>query len=222
MKRQMIKGLAILTVASMLLVGCGSKEDNHDASASSTETETSVVESETSTQEETTSQETTEVVKNEEESETTPATEENTESAPKDELESEEEEPEQPVHKHDYTRVVTKEPSCRYLKEKGEAVFTCACGDSYTEKIGCVDCEGDGVRVTIQEPDCWNYGISGEHCKWCHRDMLTQEIPMTEHVPQDDYAKGGTCWVLYCRNCAAVLDMKSFDEYPERPERTLE
>jgi len=216
MRNRLVIAICILSLA-FTLVACGNGEDNHDTSVLNTETST--VESEISTQEETTSQETTEVVENEAESEATPATEENIESAPKDEPS---EEPEQPAHAHEYTKAVTKEPTCRRKGEVGKAVYTCSCGDSYTEQIDCVTCEGDGVRVTIQEPDCQHCGISTEHCKWCQYDMYQKEIPMTEHVPLDDYVKAATCWALYCSDCGAVLDEISFDESPEKPQRTLE
>ena len=83
MKKQMIKVFAIVTVASMLFIGCGGEGGITDTSA---ETKTSIVESETFAQEEAAGKETTEAVID---------TEENTES-----------------HEHSYTGEKTKEPSC--------------------------------------------------------------------------------------------------------------
>ena len=71
MRNRLLTVICILSLA-FGLVACGNEEDVKDTSAPSIETETNAVESETSTQEETT-----EVVKDETESETTPASEEN-------------------------------------------------------------------------------------------------------------------------------------------------
>lgn len=74
MRNRIVTVICILSLA-FGLVACGNKDDVKDTSAPTTETTT--VETETSSQEETASQESTEVVKDETETETTPATEEN-------------------------------------------------------------------------------------------------------------------------------------------------
>lgn len=75
MRNRLLAVICILSL-SLALVACGNKEEHHDASVPSTETETSVVENEAATEEETASQESTELVKDEEESETTSTSEE--------------------------------------------------------------------------------------------------------------------------------------------------
>ena len=70
MRNRLLALICILSV-SLTLVACGNKEDNHDTSVPSTQT--GVLESETSTEEEVVSPESTEIVKDEEESETPPS-----------------------------------------------------------------------------------------------------------------------------------------------------
>ena len=126
MKKQMIKAFAIVTVASMLFAGCGG---TGDVTATSAETETSIVESQTSIQEAITSQETAEVVTE---------TEVSTES-----------------HEHCYTGEMTKDPTC---DESGVMTYTCSCGDTYTEETGRLDHCTDRSEVTKQAT-CEEEGI---------------------------------------------------------------
>jgi len=218
MRNRLVMAICILSLA-FTLVACGKGEDNHDTSVLNTETST--VESETSSQEEIASEETTEVVKNEEESETTPVTEENTESAPKDEPseepkqpESEEKEPEPPAHKHDYTKVVTKEPGCIYSGELGEATFTCSCGHSYTEEVDTVYCDQtrDGIRVTTKEPNCQHQGRTCEHCKYCGNEIFPEVIPTIDHIPGEwlEVPSQGKRYKL-CTMCAITLEIEDLE-----------
>lgn len=149
MKRQMIKIVAVLTVASILFVGCGRKEDIADTS---TETETSVVESETSTQEKTTCQETTEVV-----IETEVSTER---------------------HEHSYTGEKTKEPTC---DESGVTTYICSCGDTYTEETGKLDHCTDRSEITKQAT-CEEEGIKVFYCIFCGREIYTEKIAKLPHT----------------------------------------
>lgn len=221
MRRKLfVKVLAVL-MAGTMLIGCGANAGDSSQSSENLVENSTELSSQPSQEEENT--EVTEVAKNEETTENTAPESETSEEVTTESEKPEEptptpepEEPKQPdnpapIHEHDYTKVITKHPTCHYVGELGEAIFTCNCGDSYIREIDCVDCEGNGVRVTIKEPDCWHVGVSAEHCKWCNRAMLTQDIPMTDHVPQDDYVKGATCWILYCRYCATALDTKPFE-----------
>ena len=215
MRRKLfVKVLAVL-MAGTMLIGCGANAGDSSQSSENLVENSTELSSQPSEEEENT--EVTEVVKNEETSEeVTTESEKPEEPTPEPENPTPEpEEPKQPdnpapVHEHDYTKVITKHPTCRRAGELGEAVFTCSCGDSYTREIDCVNCESDGIRITIQEPDCQHHGISAEHCKWCRNAMYHRDTPMADHVP-GSYLEVNGKMVLYCYNCGIILDTKPIE-----------
>ena len=192
MRRKLfVKVLAVL-MAGTMLIGCGANAGDSSQSSENLVENSTELSSQPSEEEENT--EVTEVVKNEETSEeVTTESEKPEEPTPTPEPEKptpEPEEPKQPdnpapVHEHDYTKVVTKEPGCIYSGELGEATFTCSCGHSYTKELDTVYCDQtrDGIRVTTKEPDCQHKGKTCEHCKYCGNEIFPEDIPTIDHIP---------------------------------------
>lgn len=103
------------------------------------------------------------------------------------------------THKHNYVAAITKEPTCT---EKGEKIYTCDCGDSYTEVVPakghhfedgeCTDCgEKDPdyhkhsyTEKITKQPTCTEKGEKTYTCS-CG-DSYTDEIPATGHHYGDD------------------------------------
>lgn len=99
-----------------------------------------------------------------------------------------------PDHKHSYTEVVTKQPTCT---EAGEKTYTCDCGDSYTETIPATghhyvdgECEHCGEKdpdahthsyteTITKQPTCTEDGEKTYTCE-CG-DSYTEAIPATGH-----------------------------------------
>lgn len=202
MKKRYFSLILVFVLFGSLLAGCGKKEDVTDTPEPGIETESSVVESETSTQGEGSSQDATEVVKDEVE---------NTESESKDEPS---EEPEPPVHEHTYTETVTKEPGCYYARKDGELTYTCSCGDSYVEVLEFLPCSdlSDGIRVTVREPDCQHEGRTCEHCKYCGQELYPGTLPETEHVPSEwlEIESQGKRYKV-CVNCGITLEKEELE-----------
>ena len=85
--------------------------------------------------------------------------------------------PEDLMHKHEYTAVVTTEPT--HLTE-GVKTYTCACGDSYTEVIS-KTAEHTYVSEVTAEPTHLTEGVMTYTCA-CG-DSYTEAIPKTaEHT----------------------------------------
>ena len=220
MRRKLfVKVLAVL-MAGTMLIGCGANAGDSSQSSENLVENSTELSSQPSQEEENT--EVTEVAKNEETTENTAPESETSEEVTTESEKPEEptptpepEEPKQPdnpapVHEHDYTKVITKHPTCRRAGELGEAVFTCSCGDSYTREIDCVTCEGDGVRVRKEEPTCRLPGVTVEHCKWCYQEMFHEEIPIIDHVP-GNYLEVSGKMALYCIHCGKLLDVKPIE-----------
>ncbi len=99
-----------------------------------------------------------------------------------------------PDHEHNYTEVVTKQPTCT---EDGEKTYTCDCGDSYTEVIPATghhyvdgECEHCGekdpdahthnyIETITKEPTCTEEGEKTYTCE-CG-DSYTEVMPATSH-----------------------------------------
>lgn len=74
---------------------------------------------------------------------------------------------------HDYSSVITKEPTCT---DTGIKTYTCACGDSYTEIIPA--CGHDyGEWTVVKEPSYTETGLKQQVCNICSY-AETEEIPM--------------------------------------------
>lgn len=83
------------------------------------------------------------------------------------------------VHVHDYTGEETKAPTCT---EDGIKIFTCICGDSYTESI---DAAGHDYSVSTKESTCTVKGSETFTCNRCN-DSYTNELPLKNHNLNDD------------------------------------
>ena len=86
-------------------------------------------------------------------------------------------------HIHDYTETIIKEPTCT---EKGEKLFTCACGDTYTAEIDALGhTPATAVEENRQEPKCevkGSYDIV-VYCKVCGAKLSSEhkEIAALTH-----------------------------------------
>lgn len=196
MKKQMIKTLfVVLTITSLLLVGCGGKENVTDNNTE-TVTKTNVTEVETSTQEESNSQEA--ITETEAVAETETPTEEPTPEPTEEPTPTPE-----PVHEHSYTETIIVEGTCTTW---GTKCYTCSCGDSY-EKEYALDHVSDGNRVVTHEPTCSSEGASGEHCIYCGERMYGRSIPKTGHIPNSYWAYFPQSGNYYnsCSICNSVI-----------------
>lgn len=197
MKKQMIKTLfVVLTITSLLLVGCGGKENVTDNNTE-TVTKTNVTEVETSTQEESNSQEA--ITETEAVAETETPTEEPT---PKPT------ETPAPEHEHSYTETIIKEGSCTSY---GTKLYSCACGYSY-EKEYCLDHVRDNNRVIIQEASCLTGETTAEHCIYCGMQMYNEtDNSSAGHTPQNYwiYHHGTGTYRRGCERCGVLLEETS-------------
>ena len=112
-----------------------------------------------------------------------------------------------PTTDHVY-ETVTVAPTCT---EKGSIVYTCACGDSYTETV-----EALGHTVVTDEavaPTCSTSGLTeGKHCSVCGVIIVAQEtVKATGHTQVVDKAVAATCTEpgltkgTHCPGCGKVL-----------------
>lgn len=79
-------------------------------------------------------------------------------------------------HVHEYTEVITKEPTCT---ESGTKTFTCECGDEYTEEIPTAEHkyeETDRVK-----PTCTQNGSVTHTCSACG-SSYTEELDTLGHT----------------------------------------
>ena len=72
-----------------------------------------------------------------------------------------------PEHEHSYSSEVTKEATCG---DEGVKVFTCACGDKYSENINPPAAEHSWSEwETIRKPNTEEYGIEERKCSNCSK-----------------------------------------------------
>lgn len=211
-KRMILTLLAVVTMTSLLFVGCGGKE-TVAVNSTETEIETNVAEAETSIQEESEeviaeteiqTEEPTQTKEAAAEAEPTSAPTETTTPTP------------EPVHEHSYSVTVIKEATCTgkivfgglsEAEASGEKLYSCSCGHSYTETISPIYCESDGNFVTIRAATCGMEGEIADHCKHCGREMVYKATPMTEHVPtiRVDVPEDGK-WFIPCEYCGTTIE----------------
>lgn len=207
-KRRIITLFAVMTMTSLLFVGCGAKETVTDNNAA-TEIETNVAEDETLTQEENESEavadtgivaeETTDELASEQTEEPAPTPTEEPKSEPAEEPTPTPE----PVHEHSYTETIIVEGTCTSW---GTKRYTCSCGDSY-EKEYALDHVSDGNRVMVVEPNCTTEGISAEHCIYCGERLYAELASgTTGHVPKNywTYFPQSGEYYNYCSICNHV------------------
>ena len=71
---------------------------------------------------------------------------------------------EQPVHTHNYSSSVTKNPSCG---ENGVKTYTCSCGSSYTEAIPASGHQWVTTSETVSHPSTGHYETVTKKEIWC-------------------------------------------------------
>lgn len=65
------------------------------------------------------------------------------------------------VHEHSYSSYISQEPTC---EQDGTRIYTCTCGDSYSEPIPAT---GHCYECTVTPPNCTDYGFSTYTCSVC-------------------------------------------------------
>ncbi len=80
-------------------------------------------------------------------------------------------------HSHDYILSASKDASCTGT---GELVYTCSCGDSYTEEIPALG-HTPGTAVEIKAPTCTEEGINTTYCSVCEEIISTETTPTVDH-----------------------------------------
>lgn len=204
MKKTVMKTLFfVLVMVSLLLVGCGGKQTVTD---NNNRTETNVVESEVSSQEETSTLEPTETPTPIPTEKPTPVPTEVPTPIPTEiptptpePTETPTPTPEPTPHEHSYTVTIITEALCNTT---GVKQYSCTCGDSYTEEyIDTHNHQADGNPRVLKESDCIHRGIYGEICLRCGLYVNSKTLELTDHIPV-------SYWVyfpeqnLYCLGCA--------------------
>ena len=159
MKKQLLMILAV----AVLLTGCNNadKKDT-EANIQQTEAESSVID---------------------QDEETSSATSETTETTPEIETEAQTEvETEAVVHEHTYTGQVTIAATCT---QKGEKIFSCECGNTYTEEIAVI---AHSYEAFIYNNDATQQadGTQSRSCSVCGK-VDTQTAKGTK-LPFDPYS----------------------------------
>ena len=197
-------------MVSLLLVGCGGKQTVTD---NNNRTETNVVESEVSSQEETPTPIPTETPTPVPTEVPTPIPTEIPTPTPKP-TETPTPTPEPTPHEHSYTVTIITEALCNTT---GVKQYSCSCGDSYTkEYVDTWNHKRDGNRVVGIEATCEEPGTTYEHCIHCGTWMYPEEgVPAKGHEPWDYwiYHHGTGTYRQGCNNCGVLLD-----ETTEKPE----
>ena len=81
------------------------------------------------------------------------------------------------AHTHQYQITITKEPTCT---EKGQKLFQCDCGQSYTEDLQPLG--HDTNKVKQIEPSCNKEGQVIYQCSRCKKETI-EPIPAKIHHP---------------------------------------
>lgn len=106
-------------------------------------------------------------------------------------------------HVHDYSTLVVKKPTCT---EKGEGIFTCECGDKYTDKLP--ELKHDIVIDEAVESTCTETGLTaGQHCSRCDGATVAQEVvPTIPHNFAGTYNSEKHWQECYCGEAVAERD----------------
>lgn len=92
-------------------------------------------------------------------------------------------EPKPTEHKHNYTKSVVS-PTCT---EKGYTLYTCACGDSYSNSF--TDALGHDYKVSIVLPTTQERGYNLHTCKRCndsYKDNFVDKLPAHTEPPETE------------------------------------
>ncbi len=120
-----------------------------------------------------------------------------------------------PAKGHSYSSEITEEPSC---SKEGTKVFTCSCGDSYSEAVAKLN-HTEAIDASIA-PTCTTDGkTEGKHCSVCNEVILAQQtVPATGHTEKILPAVEPTCTTdgktegKQCSVCSEIIvEQKSID-----------
>ncbi|MBQ7546366.1 MAG: leucine-rich repeat domain-containing protein, partial [Clostridia bacterium] len=123
----------------------------------------------------------------------------------------------EPPHIHEYSSVVTTEPTCA---KTGVRTYTCAeCGDSYTETI---DKLPHTPQIVTEPATCTAEGKQYEICAVCSETLSEITVlQKTDHTPAAAVKENetpATCTeagkydeVVYCKDCGTEMSRKTVD-----------
>lgn len=105
------------------------------------------------------------------------------------------------VHIHSYSFEITKASAC---EETGEKIYTCECGDSYSETIPALG--HNTVKVSSTSATCEKGGTSTYKCTRCDYSYITSDSPKKAHNYTSEIVTSATCTrdgkkVFTCKNC---------------------
>lgn len=105
------------------------------------------------------------------------------------------------VHIHSYSFEITKTAAC---EETGEKIYTCDCGDSYSETIPALG--HNTVKVSSTSATCEKGGTSTYKCTRCNYSYTTSDSPKKAHDYTSEIVTSATCTrdgkkVFTCKNC---------------------
>ena len=105
------------------------------------------------------------------------------------------------VHIHSYSFEIIKAATC---EEAGEKIYTCGCGDSYSETIPALG--HNTVKVSSTSATCEKGGTSTYKCTRCNYSYITSDSPKKAHDYTSEIVTSATCTrdgkkVFTCKNC---------------------
>lgn len=105
------------------------------------------------------------------------------------------------VHIHSYSFEIIKAATC---EESGEKIYTCGCGDSYSEVIPALG--HNTVKVSSTSATCEKGGTSTYKCTRCGYSYITSDSPKKAHDYTSEIVASATCTrdgkkVFTCKNC---------------------
>lgn len=114
-------------------------------------------------------------------------------------------------HRHSYTAIVTKQPTCTGA---GEKTYTCSCGHQYKDVISKLG-HAAGSWEVKENATCKKEGTEVKKCTSCGKEMETKAIAKTGHTSSDwvvtkeatETAEGTK--VKTCTVCDTVLETAS-------------
>ena len=114
----------------------------------------------------------------------------------------------QSLHEHDYVLSQTIPATCT---AEGQRIFTCICGDSYSEPVEKLP--HTPITIVDQDATCTLTGSKHDECSICYADLgNVQSIPIKSHTAGEwETTHAATCTALgervkKCTICSAVVE----------------